>query len=520
MTGKPFTVGRRNVVVGALLASAAIAKAEIDASEADLYGPPDHAGHPVDLHPDREETFDVVVIGSGAAGLSAALEARKAGASTAVLEKMGSPGGNSIISGGQMTVPGSPIQKKLGIADSVEKFQHELLRAGYSSHPDRVETLGAHALDAFAWTRNELGVRWFEDRLERDDADTIPRAAILQSRNGMGLVLPMLQRARTIGVEIRLRTKALHLLTDPDDGGRVTGVLAEDTATGEKIRFRAKKGVVLASGGFGADIPMRQMLNWRLSERVGTTTQPGSTSEMLRDAARIGAWLIHLEYIHCVPDASPDEKGWGTAWQFSRYCASPFGFWVSKNTGERFVNELSGNSEKTNAVFDILNTGDEPLAIANADAVRHPQSMIFQESDVETLVRRGFIQKYSDIDSLAKGYGIPPGPLKQTIEAYNTAVKAGKPFDPMGRPIPKGAKPLTDGPWYVGAILAKVLTCSGGIAIDAAAHVLSVNDDEPIPGLYAAGEVTGGLSGISFNLTCGLLDAIVFGRIAGQQSAM
>ena len=168
MTGKPFTVGRRNVVVGALLASAAIAKAEIDASEADLYGPPDHAGHPVDLHPDREETFDVVVIGSGAAGLSAALEARKAGASTAVLEKMGSPGGNSIISGGQMTVPGSPIQKKLGIADSVEKFQHELLRAGYSSHPDRVETLGAHALDAFAWTRNELGVRWFEDRLERD----------------------------------------------------------------------------------------------------------------------------------------------------------------------------------------------------------------------------------------------------------------------------------------------------------------------------------------------------------------
>lgn len=90
----------------------------------------------------------------------------------------------------------------------------------------------------------------------------------------------------------------------------------------------------------------------------------------------------------------------------------------------------------------------------------------------------------------------------------------------MGRPIPKGAKPLTDGPWYVGAILAKVLTCSGGIAIDAAAHVLSVNDDEPIPGLYAAGEVTGGLSGISFNLTCGLLDAIVFGRIAGQQAAM
>ena len=158
----------------------------------------------------------------------------------------------------------------------------------------------------------------------------------------MGLVLPMLQRARTIGVEIRLRTKALHLLTDPDDGGRVTGVLAEDTATGEKIRFRAKKGVVLASGGFGADIPMRQMLNWRLSERVGTTTQPGSTSEMLRDAARIGAWLIHLEYIHCVPDASPDEKGWGTAWQFSRYCASPFGFWVSKNTGERFVKNKRG----------------------------------------------------------------------------------------------------------------------------------------------------------------------------------
>ena len=86
----------------------------------------------------------------------------------------------------------------------------------------------------------------------------------------------------------------------------------------------------------------------------------------------------------------------------------------------------------------------------------------------------------------------------------------------MGRPPSALAEPMTTGPWYASSMLTKVLMCSGGIATDTCARALSVVDDQPIPGLYAAGEVTGGLHGIAYVGSSGLLDALVFGRIAGQ----
>ena len=489
------------------------------------------AGHPVRSRVDVHEDWDVVVIGSGAAGLAAALEARRAGARVVLLEKMGSIGGNSVLSEGLMSVPGSSIQKSLGIVDSPALFAQDLMASGYVSHPERVRVLVNKALETFDWTREELGVRWWEDRLEYEIGQSVLRAAVIRESNGSGLIYPLFERAKALGVEVRLRTKALHFLeTETGNGGkgtkgtkgnqkRVSAVLAQSLLDGRRIVFHAKRGVVLASGGFSADIELRQMQNWRLSARVGTTSQPGATGEMLREAARIGAWLLHLEYIHCIPDASPDEKGWGTTWKFSRYCAATQGVWVVRQTGKRFVNETGENVAKTNAIFDLLNAGQDPIAIADAHAVRHPQSSIFGAADVETLVARGFVRRYPTLMALAAGKRIPYDILKATIDRYNASLARGDAFDEMGRRISTLAEPMTEGPWYASPMLTKVLMCSGGIATDTSARALSVVDDQPIPGLFAAGEVTGGLHGIAYVGSSGLLDALVFGRIAGQRAA-
>lgn len=476
------------------------------------------AGHPVDISADAEEVWDVVVIGSGAAGLAAALEARRAGARVVLLEKMGSIGGNSVLSEGLVGIPGSPMQKALGIHDSPELYAQDLLASGYVSHPARVRVLAQKALETFEWTRRELGVRWWDDRLEYEIGQSVRRAAVIREANGGGLIYPLYERAAALGVVIRLRTKALHFLeaARADGSRRVAAVLAEDLADGRVIILRARRGVVLASGGFSSDIDFRQMQNWRLSARVGSATQPGSTGEMLREAARIGAWLLHLEYIHCIPDASPDEKGWGTTWKFSRYCAATQGVWVVRQTGRRFVNETGDNVDKTNAIFDLLNAGKTPVAIADANAVRHPQSVLFGPQDVETLVARGFVSRYPTLEALAAGMRIPIDALRATVERYNASLRQKASEDEMGRPPSALAEPMTTGPWYASSMLTKVLMCSGGIATDTCARALSVVDDQPIPGLYAAGEVTGGLHGIAYVGSSGLLDALVFGRIAGQ----
>lgn len=469
-----------------------------------------------------DEEWDVVVIGSGVAGLSAALEARKAGASVLVLEKMGSIGGNSVLSDGQVAVPDTPMQKRLGIKDSPELFIKDLMRLGQISHPWRVETLARNAKATYEWTQSEFGVRWLQDRVEYDFDQSLSRCALLDGGSSLGLVYPMADRVKNLGVEIRIHHKVMELIQEAGEktSRRVTGVAVQvDGRRKAELKIKARYGVVVCSGGFGADIAMRQMQNWRLSELVGSTTQPGSTSEMIRECARIGAWLIHMEYIHCTPESCPDEKGWGTAWRFSRYCAAYRGIWIVQETGQRFVNELGTNDVRTNAVLDEVNKGHHCLAIADAKAVRHPRSVIFTEQDVERLIARGLVHRYESLEDLAHDLDIPLSSLRLTLFQLNGDIYNRRTKDSMGRILSSDNKIMGEPPWYVCRILPKVLTCGGGVAINGNAQVLSVVDDQPIEGLYAAGEATGGLHGIARLTSCGLIDALVFGRIAGKKVA-
>ena len=257
----------------------------------------------------EEETFDVVVVGSGAAGLAAALEARKAGAEVIVLEKMGSIGGNSVISQGLAAVPGTPQQSEAGIGDNPELMFNDLIKVTKISHPHRIALLTENALATWQWTIDELGVHWSRG-VEYDYGHSVRRCVALANQ-GEALMNPLAERVSALGVSVRLNTRVTGFLTD--DTGRVTGVTAHvtDTAGLHPVTIKARKAVVAAAGGFGADIAMRQMQSWRLGPGISTTTQPGSTSEVIRALSDIGAWVIHMQYIHCMPEACADEKGGG-----------------------------------------------------------------------------------------------------------------------------------------------------------------------------------------------------------------
>lgn len=461
---------------------------------------------------------DVLVVGSGAAGAAAAVEARKAGAQVLVIEKMGSLGGNSVIAQGLMSVPGTPMQRAFGVEDSPEAFAADMLRVSYCGHPGHIALLAREALSTWKWTVEELGVRWTPDRVEQEIEQSRPRAVVIASGSGAGLMYPLLDRARALGAGFVLNEQVVRLLERPNDG-RIFGVIVRNTRSGRLRRILARRGVVLAAGGFGADVAFRSFCNARLSERVGTTTQPGSTSEVLREAARVGARTIHLQYIFCIPDANPDEKGWGATWQFSRYAAGAQGLWVVRQTGERFTNEMGSTEERTNAVFDCLRAGRDMVAVADARAARHPRSTIFGRDDVENLVARGFVMKFPTLEALAHELGIPFKRLSEEVDQYNDALAKKAHYDRMGRAVNPVAEPMGEGPWYAAPLTAKVLLCGGGVAVDLRARVIAAEDDDPVPGLYAAGEITGGLHGIGYLGSCSLLDALVFGRIAGREAA-
>ena len=148
-----------------------------------------HAAGAVKLPAKWDETADVVIVGSGFAGLAAAIEAKKAGASVVVLEKMATVGGNSIINGGILTATGCPQQKKHGIKDSPELLAHDMLVAGlYLNNPEKVKLVADNALSNYEWTVNELGVEYNPDAIGQEGGHSVPRYVFTKNGSGSGIV--------------------------------------------------------------------------------------------------------------------------------------------------------------------------------------------------------------------------------------------------------------------------------------------------------------------------------------------
>jgi len=460
-----------------------------------------------------DESYDVVVIGSGFAGLSAAYEARMAGASVVVLEKMPSLGGNSVISGGYWSVAGTPLQEEQGIEDSPERLLEDMLAAGLDmNHVELARKVASESLDSLMWSIEEIGVEYREG-LVHLGGHSVARSYYTAVGNGSGIIRPLIGRLRENGVEPRTTVALQRLLRDAD--GRVKGVAVRDgvpfpdDGSGEIRHIKAGKAVVLAAGGFGNDVTFRMLQDPRLEGGFSSTNQPGSTAEALREALNIGCTPIQLSWIQLLPPLSPDERGFGLGFVFG-VMTTVHGIWIDTLTGERFINEIADRKTRADA---MLRVGDETIAIADADGAERIEAEL-----MEQLLERGVVRRFDTLAELAEAYGMAPDTLEETIAGWNAAVEAGE--DPrFGRPMQRDQAVMDSAPWFAMRLTPKIHHTMGGVAINAEAQALDVSTGEVIPGLYCAGEITGGVHGAVRLGGCAYGDSIVFGRTAGRNAA-
>ncbi len=471
-------------------------------------------GHDSKIFADKwDESVDVVIIGSGFAGLAAAIEAKQAGASVIILEKMKGYGGNSIISDGLVAAAGTPVQEKAGTKDSPDLMYQDMLKAGRElNYPELARTVAQRSNAALKWSIDYLGVK-YKDTIHQLGGHSVPRSHATQNYSGSAIIKQMIKKIKELGMNIRKQMYLQRILKNPE--GRVCGVLVRDgyqfpdPESGVPKYIRAKKALILATGGFANDIPFRTTQDPRLSNEVDSTNKESTTAEALREALRIGATPVHLSWIQLGPWTSPDEKMYGVGPYFADYIVFPFGVLIDPTTGRRFVNELADRKTRADA---ILTVGQPCIGIA--DEIGVGQS----EYKIGRCLEKGVVKKFNRLKDLASYYDLPFGPLRTTIDQYNRYMdqKLDKEF---AKPILVGAHPLVHPPYYGIRLWPKVHHTMGGVQINTQAQVIGLNR-WPIKGFYAAGEVTGGIHGACRLGSCAITDCLVFGRIAGSNAAL
>lgn len=477
-----------------------------------------------------DEEYDVIVIGTGFAGLAAAAKAAERGYKVLILEKMGRIGGNSVINGGGMAIPNSTWQKKYGIEDSGEQFIKDCLKAGLGiNHVELLETIVKRSQDALDFSV-KCGAKWQDVKPAWFGGHSAPRTLVTENMSGSGVIKPMHEFVEKLpGCKIMTRTKMDDFVMS-NDGLSVLGVTARinykfdnkllsddmENKSGEKKVYRAKKGVILASGGFSMDKVYRKLQDPRITEDQDATNHDGATAGALLKAFQIGALPIHIDWIQQGPWASPDERGFGVAPLLTQQGLFKFGIAVDVRNGKRFMNEMADRKTRADAEYVILREAPKmyPVVIGTYntfDVQIYPQ--------IDKGLQGGVMKKFDTIDALAANYKIPADALKETIKKYNEDAKNGV-EDQFKKQTLKDVKDKEaiemKGPFYAIRLCPKPHHTMGGLHINTKAQVISGNTGKPIPGLFAAGEVTGGTHGASRLGTVAVTDCLTFGMIAGE----
>ncbi len=458
-----------------------------------------------------DETVDVVVVGSGFAGLSAAIEARNVGADVLVIEKMPVHGGNSIVNGGDFAAAGNKMQKAAGIQDSAELMLKDMLKAGaYLNHVELAKMVADRSNETLEWAEQYVGAQF--TRLNYHGGHSVKRACQTINGSGSELVNKLLAKGKSLGVKLTTRTKLVRLLSDKDR--RIVGVEVRrgyrfpDESSGKLASIRARRAVVLASGGFSQNVALRQIHDPRITEKFESTNHPGATGEALLAACSAGAMDVQMDWIQLGPWTSPDERGFGHTPQFCERIVG-YGLMVDPKTGKRFFKETGNRKERADAILLV----EHPVVIlGDSNAVAQQVTAVTLRKGMEI----GAIKKFDTLEALAKAYEMPTTAFLEEVARWNGFIEKKKDPD-FGCMIFPDAKPTATAPFYAARLWPKVHHTMGGLVINREAQVIGF-DLKPVEGLYAAGEVTGGVHGAVRLGSVAMADCVVFGRIAGRNA--
>ena len=440
-----------------------------------------------------EGPADIVVIGAGGAGMTAAIQAVQDGATNVVVvEKQPMTGGNTTRSTGGLNAAATKYQEEEEIEDSVDLFIQDTMKSGKEiNDPELVKVLAENSAGAVDWVNDIGGDLTVVGML---GGASVARAHRPSDTGPVGpmLVSALNKKMEELEIPVLLDTEATHIVLD--DEGKVSGVTVKNESGEFTIDCKA---AVLATGGFGANSEMVVKYNDKL-EGFGTTNHPGATGDGIIMAEEIGAQLVDMEQIQTHPTVNPDTSAMYTEGVRGN------GAILVNEEGKRFINEMETRDVVSEA---ILAQPDAYSWLVFDETVRESLKAI------EDYISSGIIIESDTIEGLAEATGMNAENLKATMEAYAGYVEAGNDAE-FGRNADSMLSKLDTPKFYAGKCVPAVHHTMGGVKINTHAQVIST-EGNVIPGLMAAGEITGGVHGANRLGGNAVTDIVVFGRIAG-----
>lgn len=443
----------------------------------------------------KGQSADIVVIGGGGAGLTAAVTAAEQGSSVILVEKMPMLGGNTVRAQTGINAAGTQYQAAAGINDTPEIHYQDTMKGGKNENtPALVQVLTKNANAALEWL-NALGANLTRVQLMGGATNARCHGPAEGGNAGPVMIKTLAEAAKGKGVKIYTDTKATQILVDKN--GKVTGIKATGK-DGEEVQYNAKA-VIVATGGFSANSAMVEQYNPNL-KGFTTTNHSGATGDGIVIAQAAGAATVDMEYIQIHPTVVPKD---GTLIPEGLRGAGAI---LVNKQGARFISELKTRDVVSEAVLEQ----EGKTAFVLFDQAIYDGSKLIAEQNQKNALVSG-----TTVEELASKIDVPADQLKATIDKYNSYVEAKKDPDFARTTI---TKTIAQGPFYAVAVSPGIHHTMGGLAINDKAQVLNKNE-AAIAGLYAAGEVTGGVHGANRLGGNALADIVVFGRLAGEQAA-
>ncbi len=544
-------------VTGATITSAAVIRG-VEKAIKEAGGNPDSFKKAVSYETRKDVSADVVVLGGGGAGLAAALEAAQKGKHVVIVEKSGEIGGDTLVCGAIYNAPDKELQSKAimsaSVKTTIEKAlnekpvneSHKALQAevrkqwnAYKANGrkdlfdtkewyalqtwingdkvanlDLVKVLCYQSYEGMVWIK-KMGMS-FKGTISQGAGSLWQRTHTSTMPMGTGFMSVYAKQLETLKDKITFLNEATASKLIVKDG-KVVGAMVVDNHTKKEFKVNAKDGVILATGGFAANSKMVQEYNksgkWQDLSKVATTNRfSASQGDGIKMAKEAGASLTDMDQIQLLYLGNTKD-GQITKYPPRNASGTDQLIFVNKE-GKRFVREDGRRDEiclnvlkQKDATFYVLESADG----AGYKDVKDPNWRSADGFTFQHLVEHGYVVTADTLEELAQKLKMNPADLKATVDRFNASVDSGK--DEFGRTL--YSTKLTKGPWVATPRQACIHHTMGGVTIDAKGHVLN-ESKTPIAGLYAAGEVTGGIHGGNRLGGNAVVDTVVFGKLAAD----